>query len=183
MLLYIDACPRKESRTRLIADALLEKIKSNHCVQRLNLFEENLKPLDEEGLNKRTELLNNKKYEDSMFDYANQFAKADEIIIAAPFWDLSFPAMLKIYLENIYAIGIVSRYGSDGIPVGMCNAKKLYFVTTAGGPFNATFSFDYIEALVKNCFGISEVILVKADMLDVDGFDAGKRIQEVIENL
>ena len=41
---------------------------------------------------------------------------ADTIVIAAPFWDFSFPAALKIYIENIYVTGIVSRYGSDGRP-------------------------------------------------------------------
>ena len=30
--------------------------------------------------------------------------------MAAPFWDLSFPAQLKIYIESIYASGIVTRY-------------------------------------------------------------------------
>ena len=55
--------------------------------------------------------------EDEPFDeiereisYAKQFAGADTIVIAAPFWDLSFPAILKTYIENIYVTGIVSRY-------------------------------------------------------------------------
>ena len=35
-------------------------------------------------------------------------ANADKIVIAAPFWDMSFPSLLKVYIENIYTIGIVS---------------------------------------------------------------------------
>ena len=34
-----------------------------------------------------------------MFDLAGQFAGADTIVIAAPFWDLSFPAALKQYMQ------------------------------------------------------------------------------------
>ena len=41
-----------------------------------------------------------------MFDLAKQFAEADEVIIAAPFWDLSFPAALKQYFEQINVLGI-----------------------------------------------------------------------------
>ena len=49
-----------------------------------------------------------------MFRYARQFAAADKIVIAAPLWDLSFPAQLKVYLENIYVTGIVTKYSDAG---------------------------------------------------------------------
>ena len=55
-----------------------------------------------------------------MFCYARQFAAADRIVIAAPLWDLSFPAQLKVYLENIYVTGIVTKYSEAGEPVGLC---------------------------------------------------------------
>ena len=42
------------------------------------------------------------------------FADADDIIIAAPYWDLGFPAQLKTYIENIYVTGIVSAYNDHG---------------------------------------------------------------------
>ena len=92
-------------------------------------------------------------------------------MIAAPYWDLSFPSTLKVYFENIYAVGIVSEYGADGMPRGLCRAKKLIYVTTAGGPYNPTYSFGYIKSLAQDCFGIPDVRLVKAEMLDVDGAD------------
>ena len=55
-----------------------------------------------ETLKKRTALIESGDYSDRMFDYAKQFASADTIVIAAPYWDLSFPALLKTYFENIY---------------------------------------------------------------------------------
>ena len=42
-----------------------------------------------------------------MFRYARQFAEAEEIVIAAPFWDLSFHAKLKIYLGQITISGLI----------------------------------------------------------------------------
>ena len=50
----------------------------------------------------------------------------DIIVIGAPFWDLSFPAILKIFIENIYVTGLVTKFGENGKPVGLCKAKKLY---------------------------------------------------------
>ena len=107
-----------------------------------------------------------------MFEYARQFSEADEIVIAAPFWDLSFPAVLKAYLEKINVSGITFRYTSEGMPEGLCKAKKLYYVTAAGGNFfPESFGFGYIKALAQNFYGISDVELIKAAGLDIEGAD------------
>lgn len=118
----------------------------------------------------------NEDYSSPIFKYAKQFAAADTIVIAAPFWDLSFPADLKTYIENIYVTGIVSRYGIDGKPVGMCKAEQLYYVTTAGGPYLPDYSFGYIRDLAVQH-------LIKAEMLDVEGFSAENIIRQVIDSI
>ena len=170
MTLYINCCVREESRTDRLARAVLQKLGGNFT--ELKLYEENLKPLDRGTLNKRTALIEQGDYSDPMFDYAKQFATADNIVIAAPYWDLSFPATLKIYIENIYVTGIVSAYNENGLPVGLCKAKELYYVTTAGGPYDPTYSYGYIESLAKKFFGIPETHLIEVEMLDIEGYDA-----------
>ena len=122
MTLYINCCVREESRTKRLAKAVLHKLGGDFT--ELNLYEENLKPLDRETLNRRTALIEKGDYSDPMFDYAKQFANADTIVIAAPYWDLSFPSTLKIYIENIYVTGIVSAYDESGMPVGLCKARS-----------------------------------------------------------
>lgn len=176
-LLFVDACVREESRTRRIAQALTDRLAGDREI--LRLTDMDLQPLSASSLQKRTELLEKGEYSHPTFDLARQFAEADTIVIAAPYWDLSFPSLLKIYFENVYAVGIVSRYGPDGVPVGLCRAKKLYYVTTAGGPYVSDFSFGYVKALAT-CFGIPEAILVKAEMLDVVGFDPDKIVADTI---
>ena len=105
-----------------------------------------------------------------MFALARQFAAADAIVIAAPFWDLSFPAALKAYLEQINVVGVTFRYTPEGVPEGLCRARKLYYVTTVGGDFfPEAFGFGYVEALAKNFYGIPEVHLIKATGLDIWG--------------
>ena len=179
MKLYINCCLRKGSRTNRLAKAVLQKLGGDYT--ELKLYEENLRPLDSETLNKRTALIEQGDYSDPMFDYAKQFANADTIIIAAPYWDLSCPAMLKIYIENIYVTGIVSAYDENGMPVGLCKAKELTYVTTAGGPYDPTYSYGYIESLAKNFFGIPETHLVKAEMLDIIGNNAEEILKQEIE--
>lgn len=181
MILYINSCVREDSRTDSIARQLLHQLGGNYT--ELNLEQENLKPLTADTLNKRTALIQDGQYSNPMFQYAKQFAAANIIVISAPFWDLSFPASLKVYIENIYATGIVSRYKKDGTPEGLCKASRLYYVTTAGGPYVPDYSFHYIRDLAQQYFGIPEVELIKAEMLDVDGYDAQAIVQKVKQEI
>ena len=96
-LLFINACVRgKDSRTLALCERLLTSIKEANQkdmafkIEEIRLSTENLIPLNYERLQRRDELLANGIYEDSMFDYANAMAQADMIVIAAPYWDMSF---------------------------------------------------------------------------------------------
>ena len=91
--------------------------------------------------------------------------------------------MLKTYIENIYAIGIVTKYDNNGHPQGLCRAKKLYYVTTAGGRYNPRFSYDYLKYLVKNMFGIKDMELIYAEYLDVEGYDAEAILSETMKKI
>ena len=154
MTLFINCCPRGESRTEKLARALLK------------------------ALGEYEEL---RLYDEEMFCYARQFAAADRIVIAAPYWDLSFPAQLKVYLENIYVTGIVTKYSEAGKPVGLCRANELYYVTTSGGPFDGRFGYDYWKTIAQDCFGIPTVKLLEAENLDIVGADAEKIVDDAIK--
>lgn len=181
MVLYINACVRSESRTDRIARAVLKKLGNEYT--EVYLPGENLQPLSEEKLEKRTKLVELGDYSDGMFDLAKQFAAADKIVISAPYWDSSFPSVLKLYIENIYVTGIISEYASDGSPHGLCKADEIIYVTTAGGPYVSDYSFGYITELAKVYMGIPKTTLIKAEMLDVDGFNADEIVEKVILEL
>lgn len=170
MLLLIDACVRKGSRTRRLADALLATL--DGPVETLRLVDLRFPVADEAFLKKRDQLLAAQAYDDPMFDWARQFAAADEIVIAAPYWDLSFPAVLKQYFEQINALGVTFRYTPDGYPQGLCRAKRLHYVTTAGGQYvPEAFGFGYVKALAEGFYGIPEILQYRAVGLDIDGAD------------
>ncbi len=181
MILYVKCCPRSDSRTDKLANALLETLDDYYEV--LDIVQENLLPLDRDTLVMREAFIEQSNYSYPIFDYAKQFAFADTIVIAAPYWDLSFPAALKSYIENIYVTGLVSKYNENGAPTGLCKAKKLYYVTTSGGPYNPKFSYEYIKTISTEYFGIDETELIYVDMLDIDGFDANKILEDKIKEI
>jgi len=181
MILYLNCCVRDTSRTDRLARALLEKL--GDTVTELYLPDLPLSPLTGETLALRTKRIEAGDYSDAMFDLAKQFASADTIVISAPFWDLSFPAKLKVYLENIYVIGLTSAYDQAGVPVGLCRADTLYYVSTAGGAFLPQFGFHYVRDLVTLCFGIKQAKAVVAEGLDIAGNDAEALLQQAIHSL
>lgn len=177
-LLFINACVRgKDSRTLRLCDKLLERIKEENKsdlafqVEELRLSTENLLPLNYERLQRRDELLRDGKTTDTMFDYANAIALADMVVIGAPYWDMSFPATLKIFFEVASVVGITFDYAEDGTPIGLCRAQDMYYVTTSGGFIGAcNFGFEYANALCK-LYGIENAHFLSAQGLDMEGAD------------
>lgn len=167
-ILFVNACVRENSRTLDMAKIVLEKL--NNAYTEVNLQKTDLKPLNRESLDIREKLILQDDFSDTMFSLAKDFAAADEIVIAAPYWDLAFPALLKIYLEQITVSGITFRY-AKGVPQGLCRAKRLIYVTTAGGIIYDNFGFEYVKALAQKIYGIGEVLFFKAENLDIDGND------------
>lgn len=133
----------------------------------------------------REELILRKELEDKTFDLAWQFAKADKIVIAAPFWEFSFPAVLKVYIENVSVAGISFEYVDNGSR-GLCKADKLLFVTTRGGYYSEGFAATlemgsrYLEALCV-LFGISKYQCIYAEGLDIIGNDVEKILNDAGE--
>lgn len=180
-VLYINACVREGSRTDRLARRVLEQkvLAKAGGFTELVLAKENLLPLDGATLALREELISKGQFDHDMFRFARQFAEAEVIVIGAPFWDLSFPALLKTYLEQIYIVGLVTRFDETGRQMGLCKAKKLYYVTTAGGPYTRTYSYDYVRELV-GAFGIEETELVYAENLDIVGNDPDAILDAVV---
>jgi FMN-dependent NADH-azoreductase len=162
MVLFVNACVRaNQSRTLRLANILLKQL--NEPFTELVLSDIDFQPVNYSYLQTRDLLLSESDYDQPMFELARQFAEADTIVIAAPYWDLSFPAMLKQYFEQINAIGITFKYTEEGYPIGLCKAKKMYYVTTAGGMFfPEEYGFGYIRALAEKFYGIKDCIMFKA---------------------
>lgn len=181
-LLFINSCVRGDrSRTLGLARHFLSEYQKNHPEARVverDLTRERLEPQYPEVLAERDALWSAGRLEEPMFGPARQFAAADRIVIAAPFWDLSYPAILKIYLERISVSNLTFGYDDAGNNIGLCRAEKLLFITTRGGNFSLPDTAwmesgaRHLQALCA-MYGISEFHLLCAEGLDDIRNDAG----------
>ena len=172
-VLAIDCCIRgSASRTRRILEAFLGGLNEACRVEYLRLDEENLSAMSGAFFEQRQRLLEEGRLDHPRFRYAHQFAQADEIVIAAPFWDLSFPALLKVYIEQLCVEGITFRTGQDGL-CGTCAANNMIFLTTRGGNFENSpleMGSRYMDAM-HAFFGIGNYCCIAVDDLDTGAVD------------
>jgi len=170
-LLYLDCCIRRgESRTKELAEAFLSAVEARgeYDITRLVLMDEPLAYFSEGFFEQRQRLLEKGDLTHPRFRYAHQFAAADRIVLAAPFWDLSFPALVKVYIENVSVDGITFGCNENGC-YGICKAKKLMYLTTRGGSYAGSHMEQgerYMQAICE-FFGIGEYCSVAADGLDL----------------
>lgn len=176
-LLIVDACVRgAESRTRRLAARLIAAAAGPDVqTETVALPLPGLTPLDAEALARRNALLDACAFGHPDFALARAFRDADGVILAAPFWDLSFPSALRVYLERLCVTGLTFHYEADGACVGDCRAARLVYVTTRGGLTGPGASPDlaqpYLRALAQ-MLGIGRFDCLAAEGLDLVGADA-----------
>lgn len=184
-ILVLDACVRrKESRTKILMDeavSVLGRLHPDWKFEKLTLMDMDLKYWNTKSLKERDELLAKGKYDAPVFACGRQFARADAVIVAAPFWDLSIPAVLKVYIENISAEGVTFRCTGKGLE-GICQGKWMLFLTTRGGIWEGSDMEQgsrYMEAMAK-FFGIGRYEYVAADGIDIVELDGQKIMEEAL---
>ena len=170
-VLFVDCCIRREhSRSKQLADFFLGELqkKGEYEIETLCLMDENLSYFSEGFFLQREALLAEGKLDHPRFRYAHQFAEADKIVIAAPFWDLSFPALLKVYIENLCVDSITFHTDEHGLH-GLCKADHMVFLT-ARGAFYTDSPLEqgsrYLEQMA-GFFGIEKYDCVAAEGLDI----------------
>lgn len=137
-VLFVDCCIRREaSNTKKLAEAFLSALPSDCAVTRLDLMAENLSYFKDSYFDQREALLAENRRDHPRFRYAHQFAQADLIVIAAPFWDLSFPALLKVYIEQVSVDGITFGSTEEGLK-GLCRASHMIFSLRAAASIPET---------------------------------------------
>ncbi len=172
-LLFVDGCISQrgpQSRTRRLADAFFAAFRETHPetkVETVEVAKLGLRPFLLPDLEEREALASVEAFDAPVFALARQFRQADIIVVAAPFWDLSFPSALRIYIEHISACGLTYHYEQDGCH-GDCKASRLAYLTT-GGDFEKPESLGvlYWKQLAA-MFGVPQFDYVFAGGLDVD---------------
>lgn len=182
-MLVVDCCVRGDaSTTRRYYQAYLQKY-SPATVTFLDLSRQKLEPIDAAYLQRRDALRYAGQFSDPLFDLARQFRDADEILIAAPYWDLSFPALLKIYLEYVSVCDLTFGYNEQGQVEGYCQAKRLLYFSSCGGYVGELhLGFEYIRAFAE-MLGIHDCKAYTLEGMDVDPSKRETLLSEAIVRL
>ena len=128
-LVVINACVRQgDSRTLKIAEPVIQALAERYETVRYDLPEM-------EGVVPLTPALFAARGAGEVPAWAasaaREIAAADRILIAAPFWDMGIPAVLKAFFEQTSLFDVT--FTDNGTTcVGLCKAPKVLFITTRG---------------------------------------------------
>ena len=180
-LIYINACMREESRTQRIAEPIVGELSSRYDIETIRLDKTDFKPIDRDVLRER-----NVDYfvPEDIVNISKRIAAADRIVIAAPFWDMSFPSILKVFLENVSLFNIT--FTADGSKcVGLCKCEKLMYITTRGMDIDTASDLEqatpYLKA-ISHLWGLGELTVISAQNMDFcSANECEMKIREAVE--
>lgn len=164
-IVYLNCCIRKEeSRTLKIATPIIEKIKEKHNVTEINLYDMELIPYNSDEYAKKV----NGEYNSKYYEYSKLIANCDGLIIASPFWDMSFPAQLKVFLEGISLFDVMF-VSDDKKCNGIAKCPFMALITTRGMNISVGDDLEqatpYLKALCW-LWGIKDFYYVDAKNFD-----------------
>lgn len=179
-IIFIDACMRAGSRTKRIAERIIEELSGRYCIETIRLGEADYPVVDNRILEER----NNGTVPKAHAELAGRIAAADRIVIAAPFWDMSFPSALKVFFENMSLFGITFD-SNDKECYGLCKAEKVMYITTRGMDISTGDPLEqatpYIRAL-SHLWGWGELTVISAQNMDYSSpEEIEERISKAIE--
>lgn len=179
-VLYIKANIKADgvSRSFNVSDAFIESYKLSHPedeVVTLDLYQEDIKFLASEDLDSVFGQKTEESKSHPILKYAYQFLEADKYVVAAPLWNLGFPAILKAYMDYICVTGITFKYTANG-PVGLCEGKKAVHIVSRGGQYadGPAASFEMGDRYLRTLFGflgIQDIETIAIEGVDVIGAD------------
>lgn len=168
----------------------------------LDLYNEFIPEVNHRYFSKRAELVSgddynklseeDKKTVDRINFLSDQFMNADYYIISAPMWSISFPSVLKKYIDCIILNNKLIKISEDEV-TGLLDDKirKMVYIQSSGGDYPKLLSFkfnhgvSYLHDIFK-FLGIKdfEKILVEGvDMTDIGKDEALKKAYKDIDNL
>jgi FMN-dependent NADH-azoreductase len=177
-LLHIDASPRGDrSRSGAISAYLLQALqirKSNLTIERLNLFEAELPPFNQDAVEGRYGLLMGEPVPPEqqvawrdIRSVADHFLSFDTYLFSVPMWNFGLPYRLKHYIDVITHPGITFRNDALGNVEGLASGRTAILVAASAMPFGSTpdiegldFQLPYLRAWL-GFIGVRDVHAVR----------------------
>lgn len=180
-LLFIDCCIKGDlSNTRKIALPLIEKLKDKYHLDILTINDLPLEVIDKDYIMRRE----NGYVPEHILKWANLIKECDRLVIAAPFWDMSFPSSLKLFIEHCSLFNVTFAVNESSC-YGLCQCEKVLYITTRGMDIKTNDPLDgatpYINALSK-LWGLGEVEVLACSNMDyVSQDEKEKKISDTID--
>lgn len=183
-LLYITANTKPEDQStsktvgRMLVNHLMKKSQGAQ-LEELDLYETTLPVLKHHYFSGRSTLISSDKIMElskeeqqdiaTVLKLCDQFVSADWIVLAAPMWSLSFPAVVKQYLDCILMCGKTIAFKNDK-PYGLLEdrPRSFVYVQSSGGALPWMLrpilnkGMSYVEDIMK-FIGISGCYSLFAD--------------------
>lgn len=182
-ILYITANPKatSESFGLQVGEQFVKALKAEHPeaqVQHLDLFKEEIPLIDATVLGAWDKLGSGKELnqEESriigrMNEILEQFKAADAYVFVTPMWNLSFPPVLKAFLDNVIIAGQTFRYTENG-PEGLLTGKKALHIRSRGGVYSEgpAAALEFANPFLKAALGF--IGITDYSELNVEGMAA-----------
>ncbi|MBS4220925.1 FMN-dependent NADH-azoreductase [Bacillus sp. FJAT-49711] len=183
-VLYIKVNPKsdEQSRSSMLANHFIEEYKRHHpedTVEKLDLYKADIPFLDVDVFSAWGKFAAHEELTETemikalrMDELTSQFLEADKLIFATPFWNLSYPPMLKAYIDTICIAGKTFHYTENG-PVGLVPEKPLLLIEARGGIYSEgpaaemENSYRYFKTIM-GFMGLKNFTPVIAEGLDID---------------
>lgn len=183
-LLYIKCNPKPENRSaclrvgRELVNRYARRYPDNF-IEELDLYQSDIPEADSVVFNGRSGIVSGSNYDalsdehkakaDRIHALCTQFLSADDYIIAAPMWSLTFPPRLKAYIDCVVLNGRTIKITPQKVEGLMHEPKRrAVFVQSCGGNYGNIVSsrFNYGALYLKNLFfflGMDDFVRLPVD--------------------
>ena len=129
-VLIVYAYPNHEGLNYAIKEAVVKGISAKNQVQMIDLYAEQFDPvLTFDSKHKRRYLAQNPETE----NYREVINWAEQLVFIYPIWWSSMPAILKGFIDRVFAKDFAYRY--QGIrPIGLLQGKQAWIINTHDSP-------------------------------------------------
>ena len=104
-------------------------------------------------------------------EYVKELLAAEEIVIATPIYNLSIPAALKAWIDQIVRVGLTFGFSENGL-TGLLTGKKAKIILASGSDFRpdgAYGAYNFLEPYLRGILafiGITQVEFIYAHSLN-----------------
>lgn len=120
--------------------------------------------------------------------YVDELLAADQVIITTPIYNLSLPAALKAWIDQIVRFGRTFTKGTEGFQ-GLVGGKRVVIVVTSGSDFRPTSpggAYNFLEPYLRavlGFIGITDVQFIYAHSQNQGNPDGAQALVEARDTL